>query len=119
MFNFYKWHSAPSISGAYVSLDGKYGHDFKSSGDYSGVIKEEKEYSVTGVYELGDQICWSANQDGTKTATGNVILYLGELQCCLEFRQISKKFAVSEIWAKGTGVGYRLCHNQVLQRKEN
>jgi hypothetical protein len=46
------------------------------------------------------------------------IIYVGEAQCCLDFRQISNKFAVSMIAVSGTGVGYMLCHNQILQKKE-
>jgi hypothetical protein len=111
-------HSAPTISGKYVSLNGKYKHDFKPSGDYSGVAKHEKEQSGTGLYEQADEICWLPKNDGSKGPTGNVIIYVGEAQCCLEFKQISNKFAVSKIWIKGTGVGYALCHNQVLQKQK-
>jgi murein DD-endopeptidase MepM/ murein hydrolase activator NlpD len=45
------------------------------------------------------------------------MIYVGEAQCCLEFRQISNKFAVSMIAVGGTGVGYMLCSNQVLQKQ--
>ncbi|MEJ1407110.1 MAG: hypothetical protein Q2484_17025 [Candidatus Sedimenticola sp. (ex Thyasira tokunagai)] len=109
-------HASPFGTGKYESLDGKYKHEFKASGDYSGAAKLSKTYSGTGLYEKASEICWVPKKDGTKGATGNVILYVGEAQCCLEFRQISNKFAVSKIWVKGTGTGYVLCQNQVLQK---
>ena len=80
--------SAPSVSGTYVSLDGKYKHEFGPDGDYSGVAKHDKEYSGSGLYEQADEMCSLHNKDGSKGRTGNVILYVGEAQCCLEFRQI-------------------------------
>src|SRR5262245_45712690 len=104
---------APSISGTYVSLDGKYKHEFGPDGDYSGVAKYDKEYSGSGLYEQTE--CWWPNKDGSKGRTGNVMPYVGEVQCCLEFRQISNKFVITKIGVGGEpGVGYALCHNQVL-----
>jgi hypothetical protein len=112
-------YSEPLVAGKYESLDGQFQHDFKVSGDYRGLAKHSgKDYSGIGLYEQGSEICWFPNKDGTKGSTGNIVLYIGEAQCCLEFRQISGKFAVSKIWVKGTGAGYALCSNQVLRKSK-
>jgi hypothetical protein len=108
----------PFLAGEYISLDGQYKHNFKATGDYWGsATYSGKEHSGSGLYEQGSDICWIENKDGSKGAAGNIVFYVGEVQCCLQFRQISDKYAVSKIWVKGTGVGYALCQNQVLRKK--
>lgn len=108
------------ISGELESHDGKFKHNFKASGDYWGQVKS-KDFdpsSVSGVFEQGNGICWNSLANGSKGASGNVLIYVEEVQCCLEFREISNKFAVSKVWVKGTGTGYALCNNQVLTKKK-
>ncbi len=105
------------LSGRYETLEGEIQHIFSESGDYWGEIKDIEravEFSDTGVFEQGKEVCRLENK--SQTITGNVLIYVGEVQCCLEVRQISDKFAVTKIWVKGTGFGYRVCKNQVLRK---
>ena len=102
----------PILQGFYRSLNGKFGHSFKASGDYSATAFEVNE-SADGLFQQGEGICWKNLSDGGRTA-GNVLLYIDQVQCCLEFRAISDKYAVSEVWVQGTGPGYRFCRNQVV-----
>jgi len=104
------------VSGEYESLNAKYQHNFSASGDYSGtLIYQEKITTGAGLYEQGSGICWRINSDGSKGATGNVMLYVDQAQCCLEIRQISDKYAVTKVWRDGTGFAFRVCQNQVLR----
>lgn len=103
-----------SLSGNYVSLDGTKQYQFSISGDYRG---NTKAGSVFGVYRQGPNICWLTRNDGAKQY-GDLVLYIDEVQCCLQIETISDKHALTQIWVKGTGPGYQLCQNQVL-RKDN
>lgn len=111
---------AEDLSGEYVSLNGKFHHIFKPSGDYWGEANHGKKYksSGSGLYQQGNGLCWTTRLDGSKGATGNLILYVDEGQCCLEVRHISDKIAVTKIWVKGYGTAYALCENQVWKKKK-
>lgn len=107
-------YSQAIIDGEYKSSDGKYHHIFKPSGDYWGhrtYSNSPKGATVAGVFEQSEGIC--ANLNGGR---GNVIFYVDEVQCCLKIKRISDKFVVSKIWVKGSGTGYALCNNHVLNR---
>ena len=106
-------YSQAILDGEYKSSDGQYHHIFKTSGDYWGhrTYSNSPGRSVEGVFEQGEGIC--ANLDGGR---GNVKFYVEEVQCCLKVKRISDKFVVSKIWVEGTGTGYALCNNHVLNK---
>ena len=101
------------VNGKLKSIDGKFQHHFKSSGDYWGqrAYDNSPTSSVEGVYEQGKDIC-----QNNKGMSGNVKFYVEEVQCCLEIKKISNKYVVSKIWKEGRGTGYALCSNHVLIR---
>jgi len=102
------------VSGKYESLDGKFKHNFKKSGDYWGqrAYDNAPKSQVNGVYEQGVDIC--AN---SKNAYGNIKVYVEQVQCCMAVKKISNKYVVSKVWAEGRGTGYALCNNHVLIKK--
>ncbi|MBN9345892.1 MAG: hypothetical protein J0I48_06755 [Devosia sp.] len=101
--------------GTYVSLDGVLEHQLKPTGDYVGKRRDEQETSGARVYQQGADICWVTREDGSRK-TGDLMLYVGEVQCCLSVAQISDKFTFEQIWVEGVGFGYGMCKNQVFQR---
>ncbi|MGI8853582.1 MAG: hypothetical protein ACR2GC_09905 [Methyloceanibacter sp.] len=104
----------PILQGFYKSLDGKFGHNFKSSGDYSVTIFDgAMNESANGLFQQVEGLCWSEPRGGPRIL-GNVLLYIDQVQCCLKFRAISDKYAVTKVWVKGTGLGYGICTNQVV-----
>ena len=112
--------SAQTLSGEYVSLDGKIQHNFKPSGDYSvKVLNGKKWLSASGVFQLGSELCWKANSNGSKGEVGNVLVFIGDAQCCYQFREISDKFAVTLIWVRRAVIPMsQFCENQVLTKKK-
>lgn len=111
---------ASEVSGSFESLDGEFKHRFEKSGDYWGQVHRQNSEPVvvSGLYQSGENACWVTNRDGSKGAAGNVLIYIDMVQCCLELRKISNKFAVSKIWVEGSGAGYGLCNNQVLIKSQ-
>ncbi len=105
---------AQVAGGNFVSLDGVLEHHFAQSGDYLGKASDMDTPAV-GVFREGDGVCWTTLSDGTKQP-GNVLIYVGEVQCCMSAEAISDKVAFTQVWVKGTGVGYRMCTNQVFRR---
>jgi len=108
-------HSNPIVDGDYKSSDGKYHHVFRASGDYWGhhTYDNSPGSSVEGVFEQGEGVCRNRLGEG-----GNIKFYVEEVQCCLKLKKISDKFVVSKIWVEGTGTGYALCNNHVLNRHQ-
>lgn len=102
------------LNGSYVSLDGQLEHEFLSSGDYTGIARDP-DASGAGVFRQGPDTCWLNLNDGSKK-TGNLLLYVGEVQCCLSVVAISDKLGFTRIWIDGTGFGYRMCTNQVFRK---
>ncbi len=107
------------FSGSYKSLNGELEHVFSETGDYAGkVVRTDKQFPYLGLYRAGDGICWFPEEDGSKGLSGNVVLYYGEVQCCLQFQKISDKIAVTFVWNKPYGSPMGLCSNQVLRKTE-
>lgn len=106
---------AQVAGGHYISLDGTIEHQFQPSGDYVGKVHGEEELTGVGVYRQGVGICWMTRSDGSKLE-GDVLFYLDEVQCCLATEPISDKVAMTQVWVKGTGFGYRVCKDQVYRR---
>ncbi len=65
-----------------------------------------------GVWTEGDGICWIGEQ---KQQTGNLMIYVDTLQCCMLAQTIAGKLVLSEIWAKGYDE-FDICSNRVLNR---
>ena len=100
-----------------VSLDGTMRHEFDKTGDYLGKA-DWLDAPVAGVYRDEPGVCWLDNTDGSR-ALGDLVLYIGEVQCCLSTQSISDKVAFTQVWVKGTGNGYGLCRNQVFRQGPN
>lgn len=103
------------VSGVYVSLDGQLEHRFEASGDYSAKAHATGA-AVAGVYRREAGVCWATRPDGSKQL-GDLMLYIGEVQCCLSVEPISNKFAFTKVWVEGTGLGYQMCKNEVFAWK--
>lgn len=101
---------AQLAAGTYTSLDGTMEHHFQSS----GIVRDPPGTSL-GVFRMGAGICWLNRDDGSKKP-GDLILYVGEVQCCLQVEDISDKVALTRVWVQGTGFGYQMCKNQVFVR---
>jgi hypothetical protein len=116
------------FEGEFKSLDGKYHHIFKNSGDYWGEIKieglavlgadfkvtrkpSENKNTVTGVFLQEKSICGNTDE-----MRGNLVIYTGEVQCCLYVRKISDKYPVTKIWSSGYGEGAPLCNTHILSK---
>jgi hypothetical protein len=105
--------SAQVAGRSFVSLDGLMHHQFKATGDYLGKV-DGLNVPVEGVFREAPGVCWLNKDDGTRQ-NGDVLLYIGEVQCCLSTEAISDKVAFTEVWVQGTGNGYRMCKNQVFK----
>jgi len=102
------------ISDIFESSDKKYWHNLKSDDVYHGQVfadEKGKYQKAEGVYEQGSGIC--KNNQGE---AGNILIYTGEVQCCMEMRAVGDSWVMSKIWVSGTGAGYRLCKNQLQKR---
>ena len=85
---------------------------FKSSGDFIWANAGQK--NIYGAFTEGSQTCWTENKDGTKNNVGNIIVYIGDIQCCLSTEKITgKKISLTKIWVKGTGPDYSMCKNGI------
>jgi hypothetical protein len=101
--------------GLYKSLDGKIEHDFKPSGDYLGNYAGTYTRKDSGLYQQGSGVCKSS-----QGASGNILLYFNNEQCCLRFQKISDKWTVSFIGSSFSYIGqHGVCSNGVFVRNIN
>lgn len=105
-------HGETPIHGiSLLDLTGNEVLQFKSSGDFVWANTGQK--NIYGAY-TENKSCWTENKDGTKNQIGNVIVYLGEVQCCLLSEKITdEKLILTKIWVKGSGPGYSMCKNGI------
>ncbi len=99
-----------------ISLDGQLEHHFVQTGDYVG-LAQDPDGRVEGVYREGPGVCWLTGNDGTRQ-NGDVLIYVGEVQCCIQSEQISDKLAFTSLWVQGTGPAYRMCKSQVFRQSK-
>jgi len=92
-------------------------HEFRflEAGHRAGEWRHEE---LNGVWETGKDFCWLGNEPN-KTY-GNLMIYVGTVQCCLSVRWLGNKMVLSEIWSKGdpSGVFSTYCKNRVLSTIE-
>jgi hypothetical protein len=111
--------AAQDLSGSYRTADGRVEHTFQPEADYSAtVVVGTRILSFSGLYQEGKSVCLATSPDRRKGGVGNVLLYIGGNECCLAFRPISDKMAVTRIGMMGDthGPGFFLCHDQMLER---
>jgi len=109
--------AAAQVSGGhFISLDGAMEHQFLATGDYVGRVHGKSGVDVVGVFREGPGVCWFNFTNGGKKS-GDAIIYVGEVQCCLGVQTISDKTAMTMVWVEGTGPGYQVCKNQVFSRQ--
>ena len=110
--------SAQELSGRYETLDGRVQHDFQASSVYRAqVFTPERILSFKGLYQQGENVCLAGIQGDATGGTGNLLLYVGDNECCLEFRRIADKFAVTKKGMTGDklGPGLFLCRHHFVK----
>lgn len=75
-----------------------------------------KPAEATGAWETGDDICWLKDRKtGEKADTGNLMIYLDGMQCCLAGKLLGDSFVLTKVWQKESK-GLLLCQNRLLIR---
>jgi len=85
-------------------------HEFRFRGKRD--TTPPKTIEVEGVWETGSGICWLGEKG--EGNTGNLVLYVGNHQCCLRARRLGKNLVLSELWEKPSWGRSEFCKNRVL-----
>lgn len=110
---------AQDLTGSYVSADGRVRHTFETFADYAATVTVgNRVLAIRGFYQEGENVCLVTSPDPRKGGAGNVLLYVGGNQCCLQVRPVWDKVVVTKVGMTGDGhgPGYFLCNDQTLNR---
>jgi hypothetical protein len=110
---------AQQIEGMWSDSDRKNTYIFQRSNrfQFDGEVFG-RHVSVNGVWETNPGLCWLGDN---KRVTGNIILYVDTIQCCLSAQHLGGRLVLTEVWRKGGDVRLgQICQNRVLspQKRE-
>lgn len=89
--------------------------EFKFRGlKFNPKLMESERKETDGVWRSGDGICWIGDK---KQQTGNVLIYVDSLECCMLAQFLGNKLVLSEVWQKGYHE-LNICSNRVLTRSK-
>lgn len=72
--------------------------------------------SRDGVWQSSAGICWLGDK---KRQTGNLMIYVDTIQCCMAAEFLANRLVLSEIWQKGFDVNLTgICVNRVLTKRK-
>jgi len=92
----------------YSFLEGNQFHFEKKFRVKSGSAEVWKPRKVEGVWQSATEICDYAGR------SGNLMVYVHEMQCCFSGQMLGGRFVLTEIWEKGYA-GIDICTNRVLK----
>ena len=102
--------------GVWTEKEGNFTYEFLKNHEFRFRGKTDatppKTIEVEGVWETGSGICW-VGQKGEGN-TGNLMLYVGNRQCCLGARRLGENLVLSELWEKPSRGSSEFCNNRVL-----
>lgn len=78
-------------------------------------ISNNTPVKVEGAWKSGSEICW-VGKDNRKT--GNLIIFVDLLECCMSFEILGKTTVLNQIWKKGSDA-FGLCETRILTKTSN
>jgi hypothetical protein len=82
--------------------------------------RQGKPFALEGAWKTALGACWS---DKNREQTGNVLIYVNTVQCCMTAEFLGSSLVLTYLWDKPAGAGNsepdRFCQNRVLRRMQS